>query len=123
MIDHARIVFVTVLHGDYACTYFTFTESTATCTTARRAGFVRFRRLHLPQFKPHETVLRHKSTLLTTIEDREGTFGACTPCDLLSVTHTGPPVQSGIFRLAELVSFYLLPVSHWDFVRPGYPTW
>ena len=50
-IDHARIVFVTILHGYYADTCFMFTGSTAVCTTAPRASFVRSHELHFPSLE------------------------------------------------------------------------
>ena len=43
--NHARVVFITVLHGDRAGASFTLTRSTAIRPTAPGAGFVRFRTL------------------------------------------------------------------------------
>ena len=101
LIDHARIVFITVLHGDHAGASFTLNRSTAIRPTApceiSEAPSSSSK-------KPHDIVVGHKPTLLATKKDREGTLSTCTPYNLLRIIYIGPPVQSDILNLAEVVS-------------------
>ena len=47
-----------------------------------------------------------------------GTLSTCTPNNLLHIIYIRPPVQSDILNLAELVSYYLVPVIHENIESP-----